>query len=278
MKLAYSTLACPDWTWQQCIDAAVDYGYDGIEWRLVDGEVVNPDFPEGKAREIAAAVAAAGLKTCALDSGIKLTIPPGGDRDRMLADCKRMLDLARAFGAEELRVFPGAYPESVSDDDARTWLGQSLDALDDAAVAAGVRISLELHDMFDWRRRELRGTTTSSLTTAVLKANPDRRGVGILWDIGNPYMEGENATETWENIEGSRHLSLVHIKDFDQTGDKLKYRLMGQGEAPLDRIIGNIRESDYDGWISFEWEKKWQPDIEEPEIALPHFVRYMRGL
>jgi hypothetical protein len=29
----------------------------------------------------------------------------------------------------------------------------------------------------------------------------------------------------------------------------------------------------YKGYYSFEWEKVWHPDIEEPEIAFPDFAR-----
>ena len=34
----------------------------------------------------------------------------------------------------------------------------------------------------------------------------------------------------------------------------------------------------YDGYFSFEWEKKWVPDLEEPEIAFPAYAEYMRNL
>ena len=37
MKLAFTTLACPDWTLEQAVDAAQRYGYAGIELRLLDG-------------------------------------------------------------------------------------------------------------------------------------------------------------------------------------------------------------------------------------------------
>ena len=37
--------------------------------------------------------------------------------------------------------------------------------------------------------------------------------------------------------------------------------------------MGQIK---YDGFISFEWEKKWHPEIADPEIALPHFTRWFR--
>ncbi len=33
MKLAFSTLGCPDWTLEQCVAAAGAYGYAGIELR-----------------------------------------------------------------------------------------------------------------------------------------------------------------------------------------------------------------------------------------------------
>ena len=32
-----------------------------------------------------------------------------------------------------------------------------------------------------------------------------------------------------------------------------------------------------DRWVSFEWEKRWHPAIEEPEVALPHFLRWAAG-
>ena len=33
----------------------------------------------------------------------------------------------------------------------------------------------------------------------------------------------------------------------------------------------------YQGFYCFEWEKKWHPEIEEPEVAFPHYARVMTG-
>jgi len=41
-KLAFTTLACPDWSVPQVIDAARRYGYDGVELRLVDARTRSP--------------------------------------------------------------------------------------------------------------------------------------------------------------------------------------------------------------------------------------------
>src|SRR5437868_5477008 len=37
--LAFSTLACPDWSWEQAVQKAVEYGYQGLELRGVEGEM-----------------------------------------------------------------------------------------------------------------------------------------------------------------------------------------------------------------------------------------------
>jgi len=35
--LAFTTLACPDWSWEQAVQRAVEYGYQGLELRGVEG-------------------------------------------------------------------------------------------------------------------------------------------------------------------------------------------------------------------------------------------------
>ena len=39
-----------------------------------------------------------------------------------------------------------------------------------------------------------------------------------------------------------------------------------------------MTERGYDGYYSLEWEKMWHPEIEEPEVAFPQYVEYMRKL
>ena len=37
-KIAYSTLACPTWGWEEIVAAGIRHGYDGVEIRQVAGE------------------------------------------------------------------------------------------------------------------------------------------------------------------------------------------------------------------------------------------------
>jgi sugar phosphate isomerase/epimerase len=277
MKLSYSTLASPNWSWSKAIQAAQAYGYDGVEWRLIDGETVSAQFPLARCQEIRAAVEAAGLRTCALDSGVSLAYPPGADRERNLAEAEGLLRVAQGLGTDILRVFPGKYPQSVSDDQAINWVVEGLNYLLPHAKATGVRIALEIHDSFEWNRRQQRGTTTSNFLVQVLEQVPAPE-VGVQWDLGNPYLEGESAGQTWQNLPKDR-LIYVHTKDMRPTAEgKWEYVAMGAGVIPLAGIIGWLKASNFDGWLSFEWEKKWHPELAEPEEALPQYIAFMRRL
>ena len=37
MKTCFSTLSCPDWSWDHVVDEAARLGFDGFEPRVVDG-------------------------------------------------------------------------------------------------------------------------------------------------------------------------------------------------------------------------------------------------
>lgn len=39
MKICFSTLGCPDWSWEEILAAAKDLGYDGIELRGLGNEI-----------------------------------------------------------------------------------------------------------------------------------------------------------------------------------------------------------------------------------------------
>ena len=267
MRLAFSTLSCPAWTWDQTIENAVRWGYDGLEWRLVDGQIIGREFPRDRAAEIGRASADAGLTVLALDSSIDLAAQPGPERDRVLAETRTMLDTAGRFGAEFLRVFPGAFPPAAG---AATWLRETIELLRRDCRDAGVRIALELHDSRD--QPGIRGISCSRFLAEALEGT-DIPEVRVQWDIGNPHLEGEPAAETWANI--GRWLSYLHLKDMVRTTGGWRYTPMGEGELPLRDILRWIGGRQFDGWSSFEWEKYWHPELAEPEVVLPGFVAYM---
>ena len=55
-------------------------------------------------------------------------------------------------------------------------------------------------------------------------------------------------------------------------------KLPGTGEVDLQRALRILHEGGYRGYLSFEWEKKWEPDLAEPEIAFPHYAKFVAKL
>ena len=56
---------------------------------------------------------------------------------------------------------------------------------------------------------------------------------------------------------------------------KLAFATLGRPTWSLERIAGEAARMGFDG---VEWEKKWHPDLAEPEVAFPHFAAFARRL
>ena len=108
----------------------------------------------------------------------------------------------------------------------------------------------------------------------VLEQVPDPN-VGAVWDVHHPFRMGETIEETWNLI--GRRLLHVHMKDARLKPDGTwQLVLLGEGEVPCQDIIRLLDREGYTGYVSAEWEKKWHPEIEEPEVALPQHAAALR--
>jgi sugar phosphate isomerase/epimerase len=116
----------------------------------------------------------------------------------------------------------------------------------------------------------------------LLDAIPDP-AFGALWDMGHSWRVGrERPADSWAAI-GSR-VGYTHIKDavYEPASplamkDGWHYVAPGTGDLPLDESLSLMAESGYDGWLLFEHEKRWHPNLPEPEEILPQFVTWIRS-
>ena len=269
MKLAYSTLGCPGWSVEQAAQAVKDYGYDGIEWRLADGEVITPKTaPEVKAR-LLAATQNEGLKVACLDTSCTFVKATDEERKQTVEEAKAMIDLAAELGTPYIRVFGGKIPENCTREEILEPSGKALGEAARYGQTKGVTVLLETHD--DW--------AASPDNLALIHAAGSEAPVQVLWDVHHPYRMGEPAVETINNLLNGGVIAHVHIKDaLRDPSEPLGWHLtlLEEGEVPVKEIVGLLHEAGYDGYLSLEWEKKWHPDIEEPEEALPEYATLLR--
>jgi sugar phosphate isomerase/epimerase len=54
------------------------------------------------------------------------------------------------------------------------------------------------------------------------------------------------------------------------------YTKLGDGDVPVDKFLTRLMGIGYNGWVTFEWQKAWLPNIAEPEEVLPHAIQKMR--
>ncbi|MEG0693572.1 MAG: TIM barrel protein, partial [Oscillospiraceae bacterium] len=100
---------------------------------------------------------------------------------------------------------------------------------------------------------------------------------GVLWDIHHPFRYfGERPEETYQNI--GEFVKYTHVKDSIMQGDKLSYRMMGYGDVPIFDALKILKENGYDGYVSLEWVKRWNPDLEDAGIVFAHFMSYITFL
>jgi sugar phosphate isomerase/epimerase len=99
--------------------------------------------------------------------------------------------------------------------------------------------------------------------------------VALLWDAHHTFVAGkEHPAATFSAL--GRYVRHTHLKDSRPEGTDVRYVLTGSGTVPVREIVGVLARGGYKGYYGFEWEKGWHPEIEEPEIAFPHYAATMR--
>lgn len=261
-RIAFSTLAFPDASLASAASLGHSWGYEGVELRLIDGELIDPAMPAADRAAVKRTVSAAGLPIVAVDSSIRLT---DDDPGRELV---KFLELASDWESPLVRVFGGALP--ASDPDRRAALARAAQVLEASVPAAdrlGVAIGVETHDSF-----------SASSVVAELLALVPAAAVGAVWDSHHPHRMGQRPAEVWSDL-GSRTL-LAQVKDARRDvarEDGWQLVLLGEGEVQVREMLELLAAGGFAGWISVEWEKRWHPEIEEPEMALPQHLLVLRS-
>lgn len=266
MKLTYTSLAAPGWTIEEAVEAAVRYGYAAIEWRLADGAIIEPDASAEVRRRLREVPAAHGIEVACLDSSCRVVRATPEERAATLEDGRRMLDLATEIGAPFLRVFGGELPTQTTRAEILAPTAEVLHTLGNYGTERGVTVLIETHDAW----------TNSQDVLALLQAS-QTNGCKVLWDSHHTFRFGETPAQTGTLL--GEQVAYVHVKDSRLNADNPQtwtYCLLGAGDVPLREIRDALNRQGYNGYLSLEWEKKWHPEIAEPEIALPQAAAYLR--
>ena len=147
-------------------------------------------------------------------------------------DLYRFLQLASDWDAPLVRVFGGELDPPQARQDRLRAAARVLEQAVPLAARLGVAIGVETHDAFS-------ASSAVAELLALLSADAVPSDlVGAVWDSHHPHRMGETPAEVYANL-----------------GPRL--------------MLGLLTAGGYPHWISVEWEKRWHPEIEDPEVALP---------
>jgi sugar phosphate isomerase/epimerase len=263
--IAFSTLGCPMWSWKNILDQADRLGYAAIELRGVAGEMDLPKVPEFSRTQLAGAkkdLAALGLVISDLGASAVMH-ETGNARDNALDEGRRFIDLAHTMEVKYVRMFG----DKISPAEPKaTVFARVIDGfrqMADYAKPAGVTVLMESHGDF---------THSNDIATILNGVASD--AFALLWDAHHTYADGhEQPADTFKAL--GKWVRHTHLKDSTPAGTDRKYVLTGTGDVPIRTQVKTLASAGYKGYYCYEWEKKWHPEIEEPEVAFPHYAKTM---
>jgi len=269
MKLAFSTLGCPNWELERIAQAARAYGYQAVELRAIGGDLdllKRPEFQRGAMESTRRWLADQNLPICCIDTSCTFDSRDADARRKQIEVALRHAELAAALGASLIRIFPDKIQPGATRAETRDNIGACLRAVAQRAPE-GVRVGLETHGHF------ARGRAAGEVVELA-----DHPNVVLIWDVANSLAAGDLMDETAREV--APYLAHVHLRDARAVEDREHWLpvLAGRGAVSFDDAINALRGLKYEGYVSFEWEKYWHPEIEEPEIALPDFIKAMKPI
>ncbi|AHG93156.1 Xylose isomerase domain-containing protein TIM barrel (plasmid) [Gemmatirosa kalamazoonensis] len=270
--LSFSTLGCPNWTWAQILDFAKTHEFAAIELRGIQQEMdltQRPEFAPARLAQSKREVADHGLRIACLGSSAEMHVPESPRRTAWLDEGRRFIDLAHALDAPYVRVFGNKWVAGEERDRTLDRVAAGLRTLGDHAKGSGVTVVLETH-----------GDFTDSPTIVDIMHRADSPTVALLWDAHHTFAFSHEDPEATARqlMPWVRH---VHLKDSVPAGSDRRYVLTGRGDVPVREQVEVLVRHGYRGYYNFEWEKRWHPEIEEPEVAFAQYAQavreYLRG-
>jgi len=263
MKIAFSTLGCPDFSWPDIYSMAKDFGFDGIEIRGLGKDIFAvkaQPFTEEQLPHTKKKLKELRLEIPCLSSGSCLKYAENADQT--FNEIVQYIELAEKLGTPYVRVLADKAPNPEGEVDDEIVL-ENLRRLIPVAEEKKVTLLIETNGVY---------TDTKRLCNLLENAASDY--VAALWDVHHPYrFAGETPGKTVQNL--GAFIKYVHIKDSIMENGRVTYKMLGEGDLPIDDIMMALRSINYEGYISLEWVKRWAADLDDAGVVFPNFANYM---
>jgi sugar phosphate isomerase/epimerase len=265
--LSFSTLGCPDWSFEAILNFAVNNGYNGIELRGIQRQLDLTKCAEFSKENILATrkiIEEKKLRIVDLGASAEMHHVDAAERKKNLDEAKSFIQLAQQLNCPYIRVFPNKLPKDQDRNETIDLIIKGLLELGNYAKDTGVTVLMETH-----------GDLVHTTDIEKIMQLVDHPNVGLVWDIVNMWsVTKEPPAQVYARLK--KYIRHTHIKDMKFVDGKEHYTLLGKGDTPIFEAIDILAKDGYKGYYSFEWEKLWHPEIAEPEVALADYPKVMK--
>lgn len=237
----------PQWSILDFIDWCGDNNVPGAE---VTSYFFPKDVDETFLLEVKRRAYLRGVQLAGTAVGNNFALPKGEKLSEQIAYTKKWIDYSAVMGAPHIRVFAGPQPKDLSEEQAVANCLESYQECLDYAAKKGVFLGLENHGGIV--------AEPENLIKMVKAAKSPWAGINL--DSGNFHTEDPYA-------------DLAKIAPY-AVNVQLKMEISRKGAAkgvsePSDvkRVIQIMRDANYQGWFTLEFETKEDPFVRVPEIC-----------
>jgi sugar phosphate isomerase/epimerase len=236
------TMSLMDW-----FPIASDLGLDGTEIQhncLHSGEKEYLDW-------ILEGIQRYGLQISQFIASPDFTNPDETMRSFQVSKMKTYIDLAQYFGAHCVRITAGQEYPNISRDVGIGWIVTCFTELLEYTVGKGIWLAYENHykDYF-WEHPDF--SRDSSIFIEIVDRLKDT-ALKVNFDCSNPIVVGQDPVSLLKLIVDR----VVHVHCNDRVAlYQYDHAVVGEGLVNIPELFGILKQHNYDGWLSIEYNGK----------------------
>ncbi len=265
IKLAFSTVACPDWTLEKVVQQAVEMGYAGVELRtLGPGSASLASDPAlSDPVKIRRLFQASGVEPVCLSTSWALCHRnPSVTRDAHW-QVKRSLELASQIGCSFVRVFGYETGPGLNRNRVIEQIADQVTGLVETASDVGVQLLLE----------NLGGMAQAKPWWWLLNV-VDHPMVGMCWNVANAAAAGELSNVSVPMLNS--RIRLAKVKDAC-VGEGSGFVPLGEGTVGIESFVQRLLGVGFEGYVTVEWDRLWLPSLADAQVYLPDAQQRLAG-
>jgi sugar phosphate isomerase/epimerase len=266
LKLSYSTLATPDLSGVEAIRLARIHKFDGIDLRVseMSGELTL-NASKKHLSELNDTLNGEGVTLASLWAYNESGGSDTASWTRMEMSLLRHIELANRLGAGSLRIGLGKKPKDQTE--ALIYLERLTEVINKVLGETSKDLTLLIQNHYN---------NLNIQECADVIHQCGNSNLGLIVSSDHCWLQGEDAKTV--ELAAMGITKQFYVADIEIHEDGYEDVLPGMGEIPMHAYIHAIGGKDFQGWVTFKWEKLWRPYLADPEVALPAFISYMRKM